>query len=179
MLPCIDAAKAEYDIYLRNGLITQLGRIKPGKDIEEAHMRCRAIISHWAYEHGKKDNVIRFLIRGGKTFVKINDYEKLRNLFGELLREIQRIKSEGDFNAGKELVENYGVKVDQGLHAEVLERYAKLDLAPYSGFVNPNLTPVLDRDGAITDVRVEYTDDYLGQMMYYGKNYSFLRLSEQ
>ncbi len=179
LLPCIDAAKAEYDIYLRNGLITQLGRIKPGKDIEEAHMRCRAIISHWAYEHGKKDNVIRFLIRGGKTFVKINDYEKLRNLFGELLREIQRIKSEGDFNAGKELVENYGVKVDQGLHAEVLERYAKLDLAPYSGFVNPNLTPVLDRDGAITDVRVEYTDDYLGQMMYYGKNYSFLRLSEQ
>jgi dipeptidyl-peptidase III len=179
LLPCIDAAKAEYDIYLRNGLITQLGRIKPGKDIEEAHMRCRAIISHWVYEHGKKDNIIRFLIRGEKTFVKIYDYEKLRNLFGELLREIQRIKSEGDFNAGKELVENYGVKVDLGLHAEVLERYAKLDLAPYTGFVNPNLTPVLNREGAITDVRVEYTDDYLGQMMYYGKHYSFLRLSEQ
>jgi dipeptidyl-peptidase-3 len=137
-------------------------------------MRDRAIISHWVFEKGKKDNVIEMFSKDGKTFVKINDYDKLRILFGEFLKEIQRIKSEGDFEAGKELVETYGIKVDPELHKEVLERYAKLHLAPYTGFVNPVLILVKDSKGEITDVKVEYTDDFLGQMMYYGKNYSFL-----
>jgi dipeptidyl-peptidase-3 len=169
-----DAAKAAYDGYIRNGLLTQVVRIKPGKQIEESHMRDRATISHWVYEKGKKDNVIEIFARDGKTYVKINDYEKLRSLFGELLKEIQMIKSEGDFEAGKALVENYGVKVDPVLHNEILGRYAKLHLAPYTGFVNPMLKPVVDGKGEITDITVEYSDDFLGQMMYYGKNYSFL-----
>jgi dipeptidyl-peptidase III len=174
LLPEEDAAKASYDAYLRNGLLTQMVRIKPGKDIEEAHMRNRSAICHWVYDKGRAENVVEFFIRAGKTYVKINDYTKLRNLFGMLLKEIQRIKSEGDFQSGKNLIENYGVKVDHQLHAEILERYKKLNLAPYTGFVNPNLVPVLDKNGEITDVKVEYTDDYLGQMLYYGKNYSFL-----
>jgi dipeptidyl-peptidase III len=177
LLPSQEAAKASYDAYLRNGLLTQTVRIKPGKNIEEAHMRCRSVISHWVYEKGKNENVIVFVDRDDKTYVKINNYNQLRVLFGELLKEIQRIKSEGDFEAGKQLIENYGVKVDPRLHAEVLERYAKLNLAPYSGFVNPYLFPVYDTDGAIKDIVVEYTDDYLGQMMYYGKNYSFLQVN--
>jgi dipeptidyl-peptidase III len=174
LLPGEDAAKASYDAYLRNGLMTQLVRINPGKDIEEAHMRNRSAICHWVYEKGSPENVVGFFRRDGKTYVKINDYNKLRELFGKLLREIQRIKSEGDFPAGKDLIENYGVKVDPKLHAEVLERYKKLNLAPYTGFVNPNLIPVFGKNGEITDVKVEYTDDYLGQMIYYGKNHSFL-----
>ena len=174
LLPEEDAAKASYDTYLRNGLLTQLVRIKPGKYIEEAHMRNRSAICHWVYEKGKSENVIEFFSRGGKSYVKINDYLKLRNLFGELLKEIQRIKSEGDFQAGKNLIENYGVKVEPELHAEILERYKILNLAPYTGFVNPIMVPIFDSNGEMTDLKIEYTDDYLGQMLYYGKNYSFL-----
>jgi dipeptidyl-peptidase-3 len=174
LFPDKAAGEVSYDDYLRNGLLTQIVRIKPGKDIEQAHMRCRSMISHWVYEKGKPENVVGMIGRDGKTFVKINDYQKLRTLFGELLKEIQRIKSEGDFDAGRKLIESYGVKIDQKLHAEVLDRYAKLKLAPYTGFVNPVLLPVYDSNGKITDITVEYTDDYLGQMMYYGKNYSFL-----
>lgn len=174
LLPDNEAAKASYDSYIRNGLLTQVVRIKPGKDIEEAHMRNRAAICHWVYEKGKQVDVIEFFDRDGKTYVRINDYKKLQNLFGELLKEIQRIKSDGDFNAGKDLIENYGVKVDPQLHSQVLERYSKLNLAPYTGFINPYLTLVKDENDNITDVKVEYTDDFLGQMMFYGKNYSFL-----
>jgi dipeptidyl-peptidase-3 len=174
LFPNEEAPKAGYDGFIRNGLLTQVVRIKPGKDIEEAHMRDRALIAHWVYEKGKAGNVIALVEKDGKTYAKINDYGKLQKLFGELLKEIQRIKSEGDFEAGKNLVENYGVKIDQKLHAEMLDRYAKLKLAPYSGFLNPYLVPKYDENGNITDVVLEYTDDYIGQMMYYGKNYAFL-----
>ena len=177
LLPDSEAAEAEYDSYIRNGLLTQIVRIKPGKDIEQAHMRCRSTISHWVYEKGKNENVIEFIDRDGKTYVRINDYKKLRNLFGELLNETQRIKSLGDFDAGQKLIEEYGVKVDPKLHTEILARYKKLNLAPYTGFVNPMLIPRFDSNGAISDIVVEYTDDYLGQMMYYGKNYSFLSVN--
>lgn len=174
LLPEQAAAASAYDSYLRNGLLTQIVRIKPGKDIEQAHMRCRSTISHWVYENGKAENVVEVVNRDGKSYVKINDYNKLQTLFGTLLKEIQRIKSEGDFEAGKALIENYGVKIDQKLHAEILERYAKLNLAPYTGFVNPELVPVIDSKGDTIDITVEYVDDFLGQMMTYGKNYSFL-----
>ncbi len=174
LFPEMKAGEVAYDDYLRNGLLTQVVRIKPGKDIEQAHMRCRSMISHWVYEKGKSENIVSMISSDEKTFVKINDYQKLRTLFGELLKEIQRIKSEGDFNAGRKLIEDYGVKIDQKLHTEVLDRYAKLKLAPYTGFVNPVLLPVYDSNGNISDIKVEYTDDYLGQMMFYGKNYSYL-----
>ncbi len=169
-----EPAKAMYDSYIRNGLITQIVRIKPGKDIEQAHMRNRSAIAHWVFEKGSKDKVIEMVSRDGKTFVKINDYVKLRVLFGDMLKEVQRIKSEGDFEAGKNMIENYGVKIDPALHAEILARYEKLNLAPYSGFVNPVLKPVIGAQGKITDVQVEYCSDFLGQMMEYGKKYSFL-----
>ena len=174
LFPDREAGEVAYDDYLRNGLLTQIVRIKPGKDIEQAHMRCRSAISHWVFEKGKAENVVEMINRDRKSYVRINDYQKLRSLFGDLLKEIQRIKSEGDFNAGKKLIEEYGVKIDPKLHAEVLDRYSKLNLAPYTGFVNPILVPVYDVNGKITDVTVEYTDDYMGQMMFYGKNYSFL-----
>ena len=174
LLPGEDAARAAYDSYLRNGLLTQVVRIKPGKKIEEAHMRNRALICHWVYVQGKNENVVEMVSSGGKSYIRINDYYKLRQLFGELLGEIQRIKSEGDYCAGKKLVEDYGINIDPVLHAEVLERYRKLNLAPYTGFVNPRLIPVYDPNGEITDVEVEYVDDYLGQMMEYGKSYSCL-----
>jgi dipeptidyl-peptidase-3 len=174
LLPVEDAAKASYDAYLRNGLLTQIVRIKPGKDIEEAHMRNRSAISHWVYEKGSKENVVEIFRKDNKSYVGINDYLKLRNLFGDLLKEIQRIKSEGDYEAGKNLIENYGVKIDPDLHAEILERYKKLNLAPYTGFVNPILLPVYNTNGEITDVVLEYVDDYLGQMLEYGRKYSFL-----
>jgi dipeptidyl-peptidase-3 len=174
LLPDEEAAKASYDAYLRNGLLTQIVRIKPGKYIEEAHMRNRAAISHWVYEKGLASNVVEIFKRGEKSYVRINDYPKLRNLFGELLREIQRIKSEGDYESGKRIIENWGVKIDQNLHAEILARYEKLNLAPYTGFVNPRLIPVFSGEGEITDVKVGYETDYLGQMLYYGKEYSFL-----
>lgn len=174
LIPSDEPAKAEYDNYMRNGFMTQTARILPGKDIEQAHMRCRSAIAHWVYEKGKPDNVIEVVKRDEKTYVRINDYQKLRGLFGEMLKEVQRIKSEGDFSAGKSMIETYGVRIDQPLHGEILARYAKLNLAPYSGFVNPVMTPVTDRDGKITDVKIEYCSDYLGQMMEYGKKYSFL-----
>jgi len=173
LLPDENAARAAYDSYIRNGLLTQMVRIKPGKDIEQAHMRCRAAISRWVYEKGKNENVIGMFVRDGKTYVKISNYEKLRELFGYLLKEVQRIKSEGDFQAGKDLIEKHGVKLDAGLHAEILSRYEKLNLAPYTGFVNPVLKPVTDPSGNITDVEVVYTDDYLEQMLLYGKTYSY------
>ena len=174
LVPSDDPAKALYDNYIRNGFLTQIVRIQPGKDIEQAHMRCRSAIAHWVYEKGKPDNVVEVMKRDGKTFVRINDYQKLRSLFGEMLKEVQRIKSEGDFTAGKNMIETYGVKIDQELHKEILARYAELNLAPYSGFVNPVMTPVTDRNGKITDVKIEYCSDFLGQMMEYGRKYSFL-----
>ena len=174
LLPDTEAAKASYDAYLRNGLLTQVVRIKPGKDIEEAHMRNRSVICHWVYEMGKPDNIVEIFKRAGKIYVRINDYDKLRILVGELLREIQRIKSEGDFEAGKRLIEDFGVKVDPKLHTEILERYTRLNLAPFTGFVNPEMIPSFDKNGEIMDVIVKYIDDYLGEMMNYGKNYSFL-----
>lgn len=174
IIPTLDVAKAEYNNYMMNGLMTQLTRIEPGKNIEEAHMRNRALVAGWVYERGKNDKTVEFVTENGKTYVVVNDYDKLRGLFGELLKEIQRIKSEGDFKAGMELVENYGVKVDPTLHKEVLERYAALDIAPYSGFVNPRYVPVLDENGKITDVKIEYPTDYIQQMLTYSSGYSFL-----
>lgn len=165
--------KAEYNSYIRNGLITQLTRIQPGKTIEQAHMRNRQLIASWCYEKGKDKNVIELFQKEGKTFVKVNDYVALRKLFGQMLAEIQRIKSEGDFNAGQNLVEKYGVQVDQKLHAEVLERFSKLNIAPYGGFINPVFVPEMDGE-KIVDVRVEYPDDYTKQMLDYSKNHSFL-----
>ncbi len=169
-----EAYKAEYYKYLLNGLMTQLVRIEPGKDVEEAHMRNRQLISKWVLEKGAPDNVVELVKRDGKTFVKINDYEKLRALFAQLLGEIQRIKSEGDYAAGAALVENYAVKVDPELHKEVLDRYSHLDIAPYRGFVNPVYTPVKDKDGNITDVTVSYEEEYLPQMLRYSKEYRTL-----
>lgn len=168
-----EAYKAEYYKYILNGMMTQLMRIEPGKDVEEAHMRNRKLIAEWAYEHGRDANVIELVKQDGKTHVKINDYEALRNLFGQLLTEVQRIKSEGDYAAGRDLVEKYAVKVDPALHREVLDRYAKLNIAPYKGFVNPVYTPVL-KDGEIVDIKVDYTEDYMPQMLRYSKDYSGL-----
>ena len=173
VMPSLDVMKTEYNTYMFNGLMGQLTRIEPGKDIIEAHMRNRQLIARWCYEKGKAENVTEIIRQGGKTYVIVNDYEKLRMLFGDLLREIQRIKSEGDFEAGRRLVEDYAVKVDPELHKEILERYAKLDLAPYSGFVNPVLKPV-EKEGEIVDIAVEYPDDYTGQMLYYSSEYAFL-----
>ncbi len=170
-----ETGKAEYDNYIRNGLLTQIVRIAPGKDIEQAHMRCRAAISSWVYQKAAPDSIVKLVSRDAKTYVTIIGYEKLRMLFGQMLKEVQRIKSEGDFEAGKDLIEKYGVKINPLLHQEILERYAKLNLAPYSGFVNPVLKPVVDANGSITDITVEYTSDFLGQMREYGKKYSFLK----
>ena len=167
-----EAYKAEYYEYMLNGLMTQLMRIEPGKDVEEAHMRNRKLIAEWALEHGRPENVVELVDINGKTFVKINDYGKLRALFGELLGEIQRIKSEGDYEAGRDLVERYAVKVDPKLHAEVLDRYAHLDIAPYKGFVNPVYVPVTDEKGNIVDVNVTYGEDYMPQMLRYSTQYS-------
>ena len=167
-----DAYKAEYYKYMLNGLMTQLMRIEPGKDIEEAHMRNRQLIAAWALRHGAKDKVVELVKRDGKTFVQINDYKALRGLFGELLAEIQRIKSEGDYEAGRRLVEEYAVKVDQDLHKEVLARYATLSIAPYKGFVNPVYTLVKDADGNITDVMVSYSEGYIEQMLRYSRDYA-------
>lgn len=167
-----DAYKAQYYKYILNGLMTQLMRIEPGKDVEEAHMRNRKLISEWALEKGAADRVIEYEVKDGKTYIKINDYPRLRELFGELLGEIQRIKSEGDYEAGRDLVENYAVKVDPKLHKEVLDRYAHLDIAPYKGFVNPVYKPVYDANGEIVDITVDYTEDYVPQMLRYSRDYS-------
>ncbi len=173
-----EAYKAEYYKYILNGLMTQLMRIEPGKDVEEAHMRNRKLIAEWVYEHGKADNVIELVKQDGKTYVRINDYEALRGLFGQLLAEIQRITSEGDYPAARDLVETYAVKVDPKIHREVLDRYARLSIAPYKGFVNPVYTPVTGEDGTITDITVSYDEDYVPQMLRYGRDYSALKPAE-
>lgn len=173
IMPSIEVGKAEYDGYMRNGLITQLTRLNLGENLEEAHMRNRQLNAAWVFEKGKADNVVEMVKKDGKTYVKINNYEKLRDLFGQLLKEIQRIKSEGDFKAGAALVENYGVKVDQDLLKEVKDRFAKLNVAPYKGFVQPKLTPVIEND-KIVDVKVSYPDNWLNDQLERGKNYGFL-----
>lgn len=170
-----EAYKAEYYKYILNGLMTQLMRIEPGKDVEEAHMRNRKLIAEWAYEHGRDNNVIELVNVDGKTFVRINDYEALRGLFGELLAEIQRIRSTGDYDAARQLVEKYAVKVDPKIHQEVLDRYAKLNIAPYKGFVNPVYTAVRDDAGNITDVTISYPENYVEQMLRYSRDYSGLK----
>lgn len=174
LLPDNEAYKAEYYSYMMNGLMTQLVRIEPGAQIEEAHMRNRQLIARWVLEKGRDGQVVEWVKKAGKTFVRINDYVRLRELFGQLLAEIQRIKSEGDFEAARALVENYAVKVDAALHAEVLERYRSLHLAPYKGFVNPVYTPQVDENGEITDVTVLYDEGYTEQMLRYSRDYSNL-----
>jgi dipeptidyl-peptidase-3 len=173
VLPSVEAGYIEYDRYIRNGLMQQLNRVVLGKDIEEDHMRNRQMIAKWTYEKGLPDNVIERRERDGKTFFVVRDYPKLRELFGELLRELQRIKSEGDFEAIRDMVETYAVKVDQDLHAEVLERYAELDIPPYAGFIGARLVPEM-RDGALVDVIIEYPDDFAAQMLEYAERYAFL-----
>lgn len=174
LTPNEDAYKAEYYTYLMNGLMTQLVRIEPGNNVEEAHMRNRQLIARWVFEKGAADKVVELVKKDGKTYVVVNDYEKLRELFGELLSEIQRIKSTGDYQSAHDLVESYAVKVDPALHAEVLERYKKLNLAPYKGFVNPKYEAVVDAAGKITDVKVTYDEGYAEQMLRYSKDYSNL-----
>ena len=174
LTPSEDAYKAQYYTYLMNGLMTQLVRIEPGNNVEEAHMRNRQLIARWVYEKGAAEKVVELVKKDGKTYVVINDYEKVRDLFGRLLAEIQRIKSTGDYAGAHDLVEAYAVKVDPALHAEVLERYKKLNLAPYKGFVNPKYEVVTDADGTITDVTVTYDEGYAEQMLRYSKDYSTL-----
>ncbi len=169
-----EVGKAEYDSYIKNGLMLQLRRIKPGNTIQQAHMRNRAMVAHWVYEKGKADNVIAEVKRDGKTYYDITDYDKLRGLFGDLLREVQRIKSQGDYEACRDLIENYGVQVDADIHNEVLSRSEKLNIPPYGGFINPKLVPVTDDNGEITDIKVEYPEDFTTQMLEYAEKYSFL-----
>ncbi|MCZ6809611.1 MAG: dihydrofolate reductase [Proteobacteria bacterium] len=173
LTPSLDVGKVVYDIAIRNGLLMQLRRIKPGDDIEEAHMRNRQIIAGWAYEQGRENNVIEKVEDDGKTYFVIRDYDMLRGLFGELLQEIQRIKSEGDFEAGKALVETYGVKVNQAIHEEVLARVAPLNIAPYKGFIQPRVVAV-EENGEIVDVKIEHPDDFVDRMLQLDKRYSFL-----
>ena len=174
LVPDQEAYKAEYYKYMMNGLMTQLVRIAKGKDVEEAHMRNRQLIARWAYEHGQRDKVVEIVRREGKSYVVINDYRRLRELFAQLLAEIQRIKSEGDFEAAKQLVENYGVKIDPQLHEEILERYKRLNLAPYKGFVNPVMRLEKNAQGEVTDVTLDYTEGYAAQMLRYSRDYSYL-----
>lgn len=174
LVPDAEAYKAEYYSYMMNGLMTQLVRIEPGCTVEEAHMRNRQLIARWALEHGKDEKVVEMVVRDGKTYVRINDYAKLRTLFGKLLAEIQRIKSEGDYEAARQLVETYGVQVDPVLHAEVLQRYRSLHLAPYKGFLNPVYTPQTDAGGNIVDVQISYTEGYAEQVLRYSRDYSNL-----
>jgi dipeptidyl-peptidase-3 len=174
VMPSLEVGMAEYDSYIRNGLLVQLRRIKPGKDIEEAHMRNRMWVSAWAYERGKADSVIVKVVRDGDTYYDIRDYDKLRNIFGELLREVQRIKSQGDYKACQALVETYGVKVDPAIHAEVLRRAEQIRTKPYAGFIQPEMEAVTGADGSITDVKVTYPKDFLGQMLRYAERHSFL-----
>ncbi|ALD20457.1 dipeptidyl-peptidase 3 family protein [Hymenobacter sp. DG25A] len=175
VMPSLEVGKAEYDNYMRNGLMTQLVRLTPGETVEESHMRNRQMVAKWVFEKGKKDKVVEMVTRDGKTFVHINDYAKLRTLFGQLLRETQRLTSEGDYAAAKNLIETYGVKVDPTLHKEVLARYSKLNIAPYAGFIQPKLVPVM-QEGKMVDVKVEYPTDFAQQMLEYGRKYSFLPL---
>ncbi len=173
LVPSFDVAKAQYASYVMNGAMTQFSRIELGKDVEQAHMRNRKLISEWAIELGKKDNVIEWVVKDGKRYLVVNDFQKLRTIFGEQLREIQRIKSEGDFEAGKALIEKYAVKIDQELHKEVRERYYALNIEPYSGMVNPEYELVMEGD-KIVDVKVSYPANYIEQHLHYSKNYSFL-----
>ena len=173
LIPTTDVAKAQYADYIMNGMMTQFSRIELGKNVEEAHMRNRQLIAQWCYEKGKKDNVIEWVKQDGKSYIVVNDFEALRKLFGELLKEVQRIKSTGDYEAGRKLVEDYAVKIDYDLHKEVLERYKKLNLEPYSGFVNPDYE-LVEKDGEIVDVKLIYKTDYVEQMLHYSKEWSFL-----
>jgi dipeptidyl-peptidase-3 len=174
LVPGQEVAKAEYEAYLRNGLMLQLRRLKLGDDVQQAHMRNRQMVSKWVLERGAPEDIVTMEKRDGKTYVRIHDHERLRGLFGEMLREVQRIKSQGDYEAGKALVETYGVKVDQDIHAEVLKRSENVRTAPYSGFVNPILVPVEDADGNITDIQVQDPRDFVEQMLDYGRRFSFL-----
>lgn len=174
LVPDGEAFKAEYYKYMMNGLLTQLVRIEEGKDVEEAHMRNRQLIARWVFEQGAADKVVELKKRDGKTFVVINDYQQLRALFGKLLAEVQRIKSEGDYEAGRSLVENYGVKIDPVLHHEIRERYVRLHLSPYKGFVNPIMCEVKDDSGHVTDITLDYTEGYAEQMLRYSRDYSYL-----
>ena len=173
LIPSLDVAKAGYAKYILNGMMTQLARIEPGKNVEESHMRNRKLICEWCYERGKADKVIELVKENGKTYAVVNDFGKLRDLFGQMLREVQRIKSEGDYEAGKALVEQYAVTVDPELHKEVRDRYYALDIEPYGGFVNPEYE-LVEKDGRIVDVKISYPADYVGQMLGYAKDYSFL-----
>lgn len=176
LVPDGEVFKAEYYKYMMNGLLTQLVRIEEGKDVEEAHMRNRQLIARWVFEQGAADKVVELKKREGKTFVIINDYQQLRALFGKLLAEVQRIKSEGDYEAGRSLVENYGVKIDPVLHHEIRERYVRLHLSPYKGFVNPIMREVKDDAGLVTDITLDYTEGYAEQMLRYSRDYSYLSL---
>lgn len=174
LMPSLEVGKAEYESYIRNGLMVQLRRLKLGDQVEESHMRNRQWVSAWAYERGMADSVIVKTVRDGNTYYRVRDFDKLRAIFGELLREVQRIKSQGDFQAAHDLVENYGVKVDPALHAEVLKRAENIKTAPYAGFIQPELVPVTNANGEITDIKLEYPTDFLKQMLDYGKRFSFL-----
>jgi len=174
VMPDAEAYKAEYCSYIRNGMMSQLARVELGKDVTESHMQNRKLISEWCYEHGKDANVIEKKVENGKTYYIINDFEALRGLFGELLAEIQRIKSEGDYAAGKAIVEKYAVKVDPELHKEVRDRYDALGLKPYGGFINPEIVPVTE-NGKVVDYKLEYPSDFVAQHLKYGKEYSFLK----
>ena len=173
LIETLDVGKSEYDGYIRNGMMTQLSRLDLGAEIEEAHMRNRQLVASWAFEKGAEDNVISKVVRDGKTYFEVNDYEKLRDLFGKLLMEIQRIKSEGDYVAGRDLVENYGVKVDQAIHAEVLARVKPLNIQPYRGFVNPKICTIKNEDGEITDFKIEY-QNFDEQMLEYANRFAYL-----
>ena len=173
ILPDMEAYKAQYDNYIRNGIMVQFTRIELGRKNTEAHMQNRKLIAEWCYEQGLADNVIEKKVRDGKTYFVVNDYEALRGLFGRLLAKVQRIKSEGDYEAGRALVEKYAVNIDPELHKEVKTRYEALNLKPYGGFVNPEIVPV-EKNGQVVDYRIKYTDDYVGQMMEYGKKYATL-----
>ncbi|MEW6652577.1 MAG: dihydrofolate reductase, partial [Bacteroidota bacterium] len=173
LIESTEAGKAAYNNYIRKGLLVQLSRVQPGENIEQAHMRNRQLVSKWAFDMGRNENVIEKIVKDDKIFFVVNDYDKLKILFGRLLNEIQRIKSEGDYTAGKTLVENYGVKVDQTIHKEVLERYKKLNIAPYAGFIQPKLVPVMDGK-KIIDVKIEYPEDFTKQMLEYGREFNLL-----
>ncbi len=173
LMPSVDVGKVTFDEAIRNGLLTQLRRVKLGDDIEEAHMRNRQVIASWAFEQGREDKIIEKVVDDGKTYFVIRDYEALRELFGELLQEIQRIKSEGDAEAGKALVETYGVKVDRAIHEEVLARAKPLNIAPYKGFIQPRVVAV-EENGEIVDVRIEHPGDFVERMLELEENYSFL-----
>ena len=171
----LEVGKAEYDNYIRIGLLIQLRQLEAGTNLEESHMRNRQLVASWAYEKGLENEVIKKVIKDGKTFYDIQDYTALRDIFGQLLRDIQRIKSEGDYNAGKELVEQYGVKVDIKLHEEVLRRSERLNMAPYTGFINPILEPVFDADSLLINIKTIRPSSFEEQMLYYSKNYGFLK----